>query len=109
MIIRLPNTPPEFTQMIADGDMGAHSDHQRKWLLAYMWACVLVCGVGLGVIIAFIHENFEDNVDAAAGPSAEAAEAAEAAQYASRIVLTARARLRALNRKLVIEVAQMMM
>lgn len=90
-------------------DMGAHSDHQRKWLLAYMWACVLVCGVGLGVIIAFIHENFEDNVDAAAGPSAEAAEAAEAAQYASRIVLTARARLRALNRKLVIEVAQMMM
>ena len=84
-------------------DMGAHSDRMHKWLLAYMWVCVLVCGLGLGVVIAFAHENFESgmaNITASTYEEEEAEKAStggEKEAHASRIVAHARAKMRNLN------------
>ena len=89
------------------------SARETKWLIAYMWVCVLVCGLGLGVVIAFAHENFESgmaNITASTYEEEEAEKAStggEKEAHASRIVAHARAKMRNLNHRLVMEFAQL--
>ena len=99
-------------------DFNADSDREYKWLLAYMWVCVLVCGIGLGVMIALAHESFETSIAESiqrtyaaslggGGVDKDGVGNEDRGKHASRIVAHARAKLRNLNHRLVMEFAQL--